>query len=749
MKNTPFRSIAVLTLVFISWSLSAQNFIDKYLTDPLVYTTIANSTNSISMPKDLDFKPNTNELWVANYGTSSGGNVVIIYNAGQLNQSSQYRKDSHTSHFMRYTSAIAFGDIGELASTGEIQNTSSPSSTFMGPSLWTSDTNIYAKVFQNAWVNGLPLGSHLDMLHQSPFAMGIAHDSAKIYWVFDGHNGDLVKYDYVADHSPGYDNHSAGMIWRYSDVNLVRTPNVPGHMILDKVSGWLYIVDNGNNRLLRVNTNTGTISGTLSPPATAPEPLAGYWAVSGITQQVVATYTSQHCGIDYANNRLIVSNYSNGDIRIYDTSTPTPTQLGVIVTGQPGIMGVKIGTDGKIWFVNNTLNTVVRIDPLPAINDASILAITSPALEDHEPGFYSVKFNQCVGTVSPTVTLQNKGSATLTSAVLNYRVDGGPVTSFNWTGSLVTGATASVTLPSASVINGKHKLYAYTTLPNGNPDQNSLNDGKEGSFRSIDPVVSYPYTENFTPAVFPPAGGFYIGYNKYCFMSRIATVGGYGVGLGCLKMDNYTGSVSISGQMDFLLLPRVNMTTAPANAILEFDVAYRRLDNSSVDRLEVLASTDCGATWATIYNKSGSVLATAPNGTSAFVPTATQWRTDQISMSAYAGQPEVLLQFRSTSDWGNNFYVDNIELYNTFGMNEPDLDNIIHVYPNPSSGIFTISSETEINSVVVYNTLGETVLHQKLTANDSQIDLSLQPKGVYFAKITSGGQSIIKKVIIE
>ncbi len=212
----------------------AQNFIDKYLTDPLVYTTIASSTNSINKPRDLDFKPNTNELWVVNYGGNNGGNVVILYGAGKPNQTSQYRKDSHTGHFMMYPSALAFSDNGEWGSTPEIKNTANANSTFMGPSLWSGDTSITARVCQNNWVTGYPLGSHLDMLHQSPFSMGIAADSLKIFWVFDGYNGNICKYDFNIDHSPGYDNHSAGKIWRYSDVAVVREVGVPSHMVLDR-----------------------------------------------------------------------------------------------------------------------------------------------------------------------------------------------------------------------------------------------------------------------------------------------------------------------------------------------------------------------------------------------------------------------------------------------------------------------------------------------------------------------------------
>ena len=42
---------------------------------------------------------------------------------------------------------------------------------------------------------------------------GIAADSAKVYWVMDGHNGNICRYDFVEDHGPGYDDHSAGKIW--------------------------------------------------------------------------------------------------------------------------------------------------------------------------------------------------------------------------------------------------------------------------------------------------------------------------------------------------------------------------------------------------------------------------------------------------------------------------------------------------------------------------------------------------------
>ena len=78
----------------------------------------------------------------------------------------------------------------------EVQDTADASSTFMGPSFWSADTNIFATVFQNNWVDGRPLGSHLGML----------------YWVIDGHLGNICRYDLLEDHGPGYDDHGAGKI---------------------------------------------------------------------------------------------------------------------------------------------------------------------------------------------------------------------------------------------------------------------------------------------------------------------------------------------------------------------------------------------------------------------------------------------------------------------------------------------------------------------------------------------------------
>jgi hypothetical protein len=53
----------------------------------------------------------------------------------------------------------------------------------------------------------------------------------------------------------------------------------------------------------------------------------------------------------------------------------------------------------------------------------------------------------------------------------------------------------------------------------------------------------------------------------------------------------------------------------------------------------------------------------------------------------------------------------------------------LFVYPNPSTGIFTISAKANIE---VYNIVGELILFEN---NATSIDLTAVPKGMYFVRL--------------
>jgi PKD repeat protein len=149
------------------------------------------------------------------------------------------------------------------------------------------------------------------------------------------------------------------------------------------------------------------------------------------------------------------------------------------------------GADDGYFYINN-LNSgngnfstdceaLIGIEPLPArMSDAGIPSFVNPA-----------NGMACSTTFVPTVNVQNFGTNLLSSCVLNYKLDNNTISTQNWTGSLNSGQTASVALPSVTITAGTHTLVCYTSNPNGVADSNAVND------QSIS-IFTYGITAGFT-----------------------------------------------------------------------------------------------------------------------------------------------------------------------------------------------------------------------------------------------------------
>lgn len=320
------------------------------------FTVIGTAADGLDVPRDLGFDPeHPDQLWTVNRGSDG---VVIFFDAGTQDQVSEVRIDVMGNHFMEEVSSMAFGAPETFATCQESRNTYNDEympNDFMGPALWSADLDVFAAVNQGAHSD--LLGSHLDMQHESPYCMGIAHDYDNVYWVFDGKNEDIVRYDFQEDHGPGYDDHSDGIVRRYVDVNVERVEGVPSHLVLDPDSGWLYFVNTAKGKVRRLDTATGKVTGSL---AEVMEPLEEYSKVEGAVVEVFAEGLQQPSGIALQDGRLFVSDYATGEIVAYALDGG---ELGRIHTEAEGIMGITVGPDGKLWFVDAAANEVVRVDP--------------------------------------------------------------------------------------------------------------------------------------------------------------------------------------------------------------------------------------------------------------------------------------------------------------------------------------------------------------------------------------------------
>jgi len=373
-------------------------------------------------------------------------------------------------------------------------------------------------------------------------------------------------------------------------------------------------------------------------------------------------------------------------------------------------------------------------------NDAGITAVT---------GTSSVT---CNGNVTPTVTIYNYGISTLTSATITSRIDAGPITNTPWTGSIASGSSAQFTLPLMSVSAGSHVLTFATTAPNALTDLDTHNDTKTANVTVLSTVVGTPLAEAFTAATYPPTNWSRENVDGDAYQWARVTAGNPSYSS---KMDFYNAT---SGTIDNLYTPLINFTNAISGAQLTFDVSHAQYSASYSDRLKVNISTNCGATWTTIYNKAGATLASHVGYvTTAYTPTVVgDWRNEVVSLSAYAGQANILLQFSGISGYGNNVYVDNINITDgTTGINL--LNNSIegvNIYPNPSRGEFNVNvnfNQPQNLSLIVTNNLGavvKTIEMKNVSSDIIPLNMTGEAKGTYVVTIKTDSEVITKRISV-
>ena len=287
---------------------------------------------------------------------------------------------------------------------------------------------------------------------------------------------------------------------------------------------------------------------------------------------------------------------------------------------------------------------------------------------------------------------------------------------YNWSFPGGTPATSAAQNP--LVTYSTTGIYNVTlTVTNANGSNVKTNN----SFIIVGNGTPQLVTEGFQGATYPAAGWTLQdagndGLNWY----RSSAAGGFGTSTKSIAFDNYNNDTQ--GKKDQLRLPVINLTPFSA-AKLTFDVAYAPYSiNSYLDSLRIGVSTDCGTTFTYLYTKFGTSLATAPVNTgSTFVPLPSEWRKDTIVLNNYLSANNLLIAFENVGRFGQQLFVDNINLQLNPTANFTVNDTTICVgssvnFTDQSTGLVnswswtftggTPATSSQQNITVVYNTVG-------------------------------------------
>jgi Bacterial Ig domain/Secretion system C-terminal sorting domain len=339
--------------------------------------------------------------------------------------------------------------------------------------------------------------------------------------------------------------------------------------------------------------------------------------------------------------------------------------------------------------------------------DAGISAITTP--------------NGAVGaaTIVPSVTLKNFGATVLTATPISYKVDNNTFAIFNWTGSLASGASVAVALPSVTgYVLGAHTFTAQTGTVNGSADGNTANNA---------------VTSNFTYAI------------NTCTNDN-ETANNLSTTAVTLTVNTAkTSQIGSNGDVDFYKFtttaaaPKVKVTLS--NLPADYDLDFYSANGSGAISSKIATSANGNTTTESItYN------------------TQTTAKTYYLRVYGYGGAFSTATCYNLLVQTSNvNFVkINPIAAPVDKPTNEVVLLEQLSLFPNPTKdevNMRFIATKAGVYDVVLYNSTGKAILTQKVQFNEGEngasFDVLTLTRGLYIVKVSNGDELFSQKVILE
>lgn len=285
------------------------------------------------------------------------GRVAVISGADGAMPVAELKEDGNSWHFMRRPTALAWGD-GELFGScgeGRTDNYEDDPTPYAGPVLWSANPDVFG-VEPLAGQNG----THLDMLHETPYCMGIAHEAGNAFWAVNGEAGALDRYDFHLPHQIGGEDHADGEVYRYATGELLRVAEIPSHAVYDQQRQLVYVADTGHGRVLSVDPSTATLGGAIE----VYEELhgSGEMVGAGVFELVPPGTLQQPSGIALVGDVLYVTDNATSRIHAFDKDGAALASLDTALPAGT-LAGIAVGPDLRLYFTDLLSGTVRRIAP--------------------------------------------------------------------------------------------------------------------------------------------------------------------------------------------------------------------------------------------------------------------------------------------------------------------------------------------------------------------------------------------------
>lgn len=298
-------------------------------------------------------------------------------------------------------------------------------------------------------------------------------------------------------------------------------------------------------------------------------------------------------------------------------------------------------------------------------------------------------------------------------------------TGWNW--SFTGGSPATSTQQNPSVTYNTPGTYAVQLQATDGTNSNTAN---LASYITVLPAGGgLPFYESFEGSMNLNSPTWFV-YNSSGTAWAVTNTAAK-TGTNSVKLDNF--SQSSTGQVDELISGPIDLSgvNAGTGVTLTFKCAYRKKTASNTDILKVFATSNCGEVWDLKRTLTAATMSGSTTVASAWTPGAADWLTVHVTnITSVYWNDNFRCKFQTTSGGGNNFYIDDINIYSGAPSENPvtaglaDLGTVanINLFPNPADNEVQISfnSQTGNNQIQFFVTdlTGKRLQQHTINANE-------------------------------
>lgn len=232
----------------------------------------------------------------------------------------------------------------------------------------------------------------------------------------------------------------------------------------------------------------------------------------------------------------------------------------------------------------------------------------------------------------------------------------------------------------------------------------------------------------------------------------------------CARLQNY-GQIN-SGADELISAPVDLSVVNPATSqiTLSFRYAYRKRLSTNVEWLKVFVTDDCGETWVQRKTLFGDLLSPLTSSLAWQPNSQSDWTT--VHMTNVTSQyfvKDFRYKFKFESDGGNNFYIDDINIYLggpsdvLVGLEETSfVSEEISLYPNPTEDALNVMFELQTAQPLqlsVYNLAGSVVkvidVFGAQGGNLVVIGTEEIASGTYLLEMSNGSKTTVKRFVVR